>query len=408
MLLKKAKRNSQMRHIFSGGIFITSCLGTAILCDGVKAIPSPLDIDAASIRVSQEKIIINSPVELERTDRILTTNSFSTTEGLADSNLPSSLENKLEKSSLDTLATEKTGTISTLEEWKANLGTTRASQLLPAGDNNSPEVEKWQAQASTPVDTNVSPELQRLRQEFLIEEPQLRQQTLSAKLAEFVVTPSGSISTPSAFGANFGQIFGGFGFQSRTRFTNQADGGLSLGGGLGDPQKIVGLDVTLAILSLFDDNAGRGSFSFKIHRSLPEGFAVALGFENAINWGGTDGGSSIYGVVSKFFQLTETTKEPFSQLTLSLGVGGGRFRSEGAIEDGVNSLGVFASAGLRIVEPVSAIVEWSGQDLNAGISLIPFQNIPLTVNLAGADLTGNAGDGARFVMSIGYNYFFPR
>ncbi|MDB9542197.1 hypothetical protein PN472_03350 [Microcystis aeruginosa CS-1036] len=393
-----------MRQIFSGGIFITYCLGTAILCDGVKAIPSPLDIDAASIRVSQEKIIINSPVELERTERILTTNSFSTTEGLADSNLPSSSENKLEKSSLDTLATEKTGTISTLEEWKANLGTMQASQLLPAGDNNSPEVEKWQAQASTPVDTNVSPELQRLRQDFLIEEPQ----TLSAKLAEFVVAPSASISTPIGFGANFGQIFGGFGFQSRTRFTNQADGGLALGVGLGEPQKIVGLDVTMAILSLFGDNAGRGSFSFKIHRSLPEGFAVALGFENAIRWGGTDAGSSIYGVVSKFFQFTETTKEPFSQLTLSLGVGGGRFRSEGAIEDGVNSLGVFASAGLRIVEPVSAIVEWSGQDLNAGISLIPFQNIPLTVNLAGADLTGNAGNGARFVMSIGYNYFFPR
>ena len=404
MLLKKAKRNSQMRQIFSGGIFIASCLGTAILCDGVKALPSPLDIDAASIRVSQEKIIINSPVELERTERVLTTNSFSTTEGLADSNLPSSSENKLEKSSRDTLATEKTRTISTLEEWKANLGTMQASQLLPAGDNNSPEVEKWQAQASTPVDTNVSPELQRLRQEFLIEEPK----TLSAKLAEFVVAPSASISIPIGFGANFGQIFGGFGFQSRTRFTNQADGGLALGVGLGERQKIVGLDVTLAILSLFGDNAGRGSFSFKIHRSLPEGFAVALGFENAINWGGTDGSSSIYGVVSKFFQLTETTKEPFSQLTLSLGVGGGRFRSEGAIEDGVNSLGVFASAGLRIVEPVSAIVEWSGQDLNAGISLIPFPKIPLTINLAGADLTGNAGDGARFVMSIGYNYFFPR
>lgn len=310
MLSKKAKRNSQMRHIFSGGIFITSCVGTAILCDGVKALPSPLDIDAASIRVSQEKITINSPVELERTERVLTTNSFSTTEGLADSNLPLSLENKLEKSSLDTLATEKTGTISTLEEWKANLGTTQASQLLPAGDNNSPEVEKWQAQASTPVDTNVSPELQRLRQEFLIEEPK----TLSAKLAEFVVAPSASISIPIGFGANFGQIFGGFAFQSRTRFTNQADGGLALGVGVGEPQKIVGLDVTMAILSLFGDNAGRGSFSFKIHRSLPEGFAIALGFENAINWGGTDAGSSIYGVVSKFFQFTETTKEPFSQV----------------------------------------------------------------------------------------------
>ncbi|MFM8310015.1 MAG: hypothetical protein ACKN87_24075, partial [Microcystis aeruginosa] len=166
MFLKKAKRNGQIRHIFSGGIFITSCFGIAILRDGVKAIPYPLDIDAASIRVSQEKITINSPVELERTERVLTTNSFSTTEGLADSNLPSSLENKPEKSSRDTLATEKTRTISTLEEWKANLGTMQASQLLPAGDNNPPEVEKWQAQASTPVDPNISPELQRLRQEF--------------------------------------------------------------------------------------------------------------------------------------------------------------------------------------------------------------------------------------------------
>ncbi|CAO5071013.1 hypothetical protein MICAER10613_037690 [Microcystis aeruginosa] len=108
---------------------MTSCVGTAILCDGGKAIPSPLDIDAASIRVSQEKITINSPVELERTDRILTTNSFSTTEGLTDSNLALSLENKPDKSSRDTLATEKTRTISTLEEWKANLGTTQASQL---------------------------------------------------------------------------------------------------------------------------------------------------------------------------------------------------------------------------------------------------------------------------------------
>jgi hypothetical protein len=404
VLAKKEKRNSRIRHIFSGEIFITSCLGTVMLCDGVKALPSTLDINTASIRVSQEKIIINSNVELEVTERIPAPNSFSTTEELAASNLPSSLENSLAKSSPDTLAAEKTKTITSLEEWKANLGTSQASQLLPATVDNLSGTEISQSPESTPVAPNISPELQRLQQDFLIEEPK----TVAVKAAELIVAPGASISTPIGFGASFGQIFGGFGFQSRTRFTNEADGGLALGAGLGEPQKLVGLDVTMAILSLFGDNAGRGSFSFKIHRSLPEGFAVALGFENAIRWGGTDAGSSIYGVVSKFFQFTETTEEPFSQLTLSLGVGGGRFRSEGAIEDGVNSVGVFASAGLRIVEPVSAIVEWSGQDLNAGISLIPFPKVPLTINLAGADLTGNAGDGARFVMSIGYNYFFPR
>jgi hypothetical protein len=74
----------------------------------------------------------------------------------------------------------------------------------------------------------------------------------------------------------------------------------------------------------------------------------------------------------------------------------------------IDSIGVFGSAGLRVVEPMSVIIEWSGQNLNAGISLIPFRNLPLTVNLSGADLTGSAGDGTRFIMSIGYNYFFAR
>lgn len=406
MSSQSARRNPDLLGKLSPKLIVTSFWGIMLFgsfVDGVKAMPHPLEIDSASPPEQKEAIITAPTPELEAKETIPISDSLSVKTGeLADHNSPSPLATNPSTFSVTTSETENT--TATLKEWKANLPATQASQLLPAGDNNSPEIEKWRSQTSPPVDPNISPELQRLRQDFLIEEPK----TLSVKLAEVVVAPGASISTPIGFGASFGQIFGGFGFQSRTRFTNEADGGFALGVGLGEPQKIVGLDVTMAILSLFGDNAGRGSFSFKIHRSLPEGFAVALGFENAIRWGGTDAGSSIYGVVSKFFQFTETTKEPLSQLTLSLGVGGGRFRSEGAIEDGVNSVGVFASAGLRLVEPVSAIVEWSGQDLNAGISLIPFPKVPLTINLAGADLTGNAGDGARFVMSIGYNYFFPR
>ena len=277
-------------------------------------------------------------------------------------------------------------------------------------DSSVPKQSETLAQTApeipvSPSSSPVSPELQQLRQGFLIEEPKVA----LTQSTNYVVAPSASISTPIGFGASFGQLFGGVGFQSRTRFRDSADGGLAIGAGLGDPQKILGLDTTVSIWDLFGkDSFGRGGISFKIHRLLPESFSIAVGFENAATWGYSDAGSSIYGVISKFFLLKDTTEEPFSQLTVSLGLGGGRFRSENDIINGVDSVGVFGSVGVRVIEPLSVVAEWSGQDLNAGISLIPIQNIPLTVNLAGADLTGNAGDGARFVMSIGYNYFFPR
>jgi hypothetical protein len=274
-------------------------------------------------------------------------------------------------------------------------------------NDSSSEQEYWEAQASPPsldsqpVNSSVTPELQRLQKDFLIQ--------ISPSLSSVIVAPSASISTPLGFGASFGQIYGGVGFQARTRFRQRADGGLSLGAGLGDPRKFLGVDATVSILSLTGNDAfDRGGISFKIHRSLTENFAIAVGVENAIGWGFTDSGSSVYGVVSKFFHLKDNTDEPFSQLTLSLGLGGGRFRSENDIINGVDSVGVFSSIGVRVIEPMSFVAEWSGQDLNMGISLIPFDNLPLTINLAGADWTGNAGDGTRFIMSIGYNYFFPR
>lgn len=264
-------------------------------------------------------------------------------------------------------------------------------------NDSSSEQEYLEAQASPPsldsqpVNSSVTPELQRLQKDFLIQIP--------PSLSSVVVAPSASISTPLGFGASFGQIYGGVGFQARTRFRQRADGGLSLGAGLGDPRKFLGLDATVSVLSLTGNDAfERGGISFKIHRSLPEKFAIAVGVENAIGWGFTDAGSSVYGVVSKFFHLKDNTDEPFSQLTLSLGLGGGRFRSENDIINGVDSVGVFSSIGVRVIEPMSFVAEWSGQDLNMGISLIPFHNLPLTINLAGADWTGNAGDGKLFVI----------
>ena len=226
------------------------------------------------------------------------------------------------------------------------------------------------------------------------------------------VAPGSSSISPTAFGPGFGQVFWGAGFQHRTRFTNSADGTISTGFGLGNPRRTVGLQTTVTVLDLVENRSyddgfmKRGSISFKLHRLLPNDLAVAVGVENALVWGFTDAGTSTYGVVTKRFQLRETPEEPFSRVTVSLGLGNGRFRFEDDFRNDVNTVNVFGSVGVRVHPQVSAIADWSGQDLTLAASIVPFRNIPLVLTPAIADITGTAGDGARFRLGVGYSHFF--
>ncbi|HEY9852447.1 MAG TPA: hypothetical protein V6D28_23445 [Leptolyngbyaceae cyanobacterium] len=217
---------------------------------------------------------------------------------------------------------------------------------------------------------------------------------------EYELAPNITIISPSAYGKSWGNLSAGFGFQERTRFTREADGVFGIGIGLGDARKAVGLDIGVTITDL--DTAEDGTVSFKLHRQLPNDFAVAVGVLNAIDWGLTDSGRSFYGVVTKRFSLQDTPEKLFSQLYVSVGVGSGQFRFESNIYENVDSVNIFGSVAVRVAEPVSAIVEWSGQDLTVGLSVIPFRNIPLAITPGVTDITGNAGDGSRFILGVGY------
>lgn len=223
---------------------------------------------------------------------------------------------------------------------------------------------------------------------------------LPAAEKNYELAPNITIISPSAYGKSWGNLSVGFGFQERTRFTQEADGVFGIGIGLGDARKAIGLDIGVTITDL--DTAEDGTISFKLHRQLPHDFAVAVGVLNAIDWGLTDSGRSFYGVVTKRFRLQDSPEKLFSQLYVSAGVGSGQFRFESNINKNDDSINIFGSAAVRVAEPVSAIVEWSGQDLTVGLSVIPFRNIPLTITPGVTDITGNAGDGSRFILGVGY------
>jgi hypothetical protein len=223
---------------------------------------------------------------------------------------------------------------------------------------------------------------------------------------DFRASPALSIVIPTAFGADNNTGFISATYQNRTRYSDVADGALGVGIGLGDAREAVGVELSYAIAS-FGSNRdfGSGGFNVKVHRQLPNDFAVAAGWNGFLNIGDdNDFEDSIYGVVSKVIRTRDNINLPFSRVAITAGVGTGQFQPEDDVADG-DGINVFGNVAVRVAEPVSVIAEWSGQDLGVGVSIAPFKNIPLVITPAVRDLAG-AGDGPRFVLGTGFAFKF--
>jgi hypothetical protein len=232
-------------------------------------------------------------------------------------------------------------------------------------------------------------------------------------------SPSFSIFNPVGFGADKNLVFFALSYQNRTRFGNVSDGEAGIGIGLGDALDSVGVELSYGLNS-FGSSAGFGSggFNAKVHKRLGEDAAVAIGWNQfaQIQLSGGRNGSfasdypknSYYAVGTKIFRTRDDINEPFSRVAVTGGLGGGAFLPFDRTADpqvARAGLNPFGSVGVRIARPVSAVLEWTGQDLGAGVSIAPFDNFPLVITPAVRDITG-AGDGARFILgaSMAFNF----
>lgn len=227
-------------------------------------------------------------------------------------------------------------------------------------------------------------------------------------------SPGVTISNPHGFGADGNTVFLVAGYQARTRFTNVSDGGVGLGVALGNARKAVGVELSYTQASFGTNGNAGGGFSAKVHRRIDQDSSVAVGWNlfarvesrlNALDYPK----NSYYASYTRVFRTREFIEQPFSRIAVTAGVGSGQFLSESRLRDAVakgqnpSGLNVFGSVAVRVVEPVSAIVEWTGQDLAAGLSIVPFKNLPIVITPAFRDITG-AGDGARFVLGTGVSF----
>ena len=231
---------------------------------------------------------------------------------------------------------------------------------------------------------------------------------------EGAISPALTVLTPIGFGGYLGSVSIGGAYQSRTRNGNNDDGNASVSISLGNPKDWVGLDLTWNIQGLSDshgapNNFGDGTLGLQISRLVSDDLSIGLGVENFARFSGRNVSNfqSYYLVATKIFTLDEDLTQPFSVLYTSIGSGTGRFLSTETVDlYGGNGVNVFGSAAIQVVQGINGIFEWSGKDIDIGLSFVPFRDFPLVITPAVVDITGNAGDGARFVITANIGLFF--
>lgn len=256
-----------------------------------------------------------------------------------------------------------------------------------------------------------------LRRQFTIKVPQT---AAAGGLADlFRGAPGTNTGTPLAFGPGMGDFFIGGGYQASTRgykgsngvFSNNGadDGSISAGFGLGDATDGIGLTTVITSLSTFRSGFGnRTAFSFQAFRNLNPSTAVAVGVENAFIAGGqkTDGADSWYGVISHVYQQPSADIAWLKAVTVSAGVGNGRFRTTADVRKDNKTVNAFASVALLVHDQVSFIGDYTGQDVNVGMSIVPFKSFPVSITPALVDLTGTASKSPRFTIGAGVGLHF--
>ena len=247
-------------------------------------------------------------------------------------------------------------------------------------------------------------DVNKIRQELLIE-PLIKIKV--APQPKLTYPPGLSFAAPSAFGANMGDAFLGTSAAFFGSRDTGLDGSISAGFGLGNSQKLVGLEFGFNNGSI-KDFGSNGTFDLKAHRIVyakgTNQIGVAVGWKTFAQYGNEIiRPSSAYGVVTSYSLLKPNDSVNKMPISFSAGAGGGDFRQGNA------STGVFGGVGVQVHPQVGVGLGWSGVGFNIGASIVPIPTLPLTITATGADLTDNSAGGTVFSLSVGYGFnFLPK
>lgn len=226
--------------------------------------------------------------------------------------------------------------------------------------------------------------------------------SLNAQLTSPAAAPGISFGSPVAYGADWGQVFGGIGGQTIPPGSGESvDGSALLGFGVGD-SRLVGAEVSATIISVKNSFGQDGAFNGKIHHALSGRASIALGVENTAGWGAAeDVEGSVYAVYSQAVDLAPRSARNPMPIVFNVGVGDERF-----VDPDTSSVGLFGSVSVHPHRQLSLIADYTGRDANVAVSLVPVRTWPVVMTLGAINLAGRLEQDVEFAGGLGFLYQF--
>ncbi len=209
--------------------------------------------------------------------------------------------------------------------------------------------------------------------------------------------PAISLSVPDPFRKGYlGVAGGGLFLQQRTRITGRfysPDGNASFSLGLGNPEKLIGLEVRINIYGLHDSkgapgNLGEGTLGIHFSRLLKNDFWIGGGVFDLFGWKPEPPNklTSYYLVAMKAFNLRNEGTFCKS-IYLTLGAGNGKFRRDADYNiKSQNPWNIYGGAAVQVLPEGNFVVEWNGFNAFTGFSVLPFKKLPFQMIIGVDDI----------------------
>ena len=223
--------------------------------------------------------------------------------------------------------------------------------------------------------------------------------------SEEIAVPSFSLNVPSGLACGYG---GGFIGLSGMTDDDDTDGGIGFGVGYGDPDKIGGV-VSLSIGSIDPSDGGsfnRGALNISAgHDFRDQLIGVSVGMDSINLWHDNDEDHDKN--PSMYLAVTKLVPNEVAPMVFTVGAGNNNFAKVNESGDKKDKIYPFVSGAVYVMPQVSLIADYSSDIVSAGVGLVPFPHLPLTMTLEAYDLGKERDeDTVSFVGSVCLSFNF--
>ncbi len=227
--------------------------------------------------------------------------------------------------------------------------------------------------------------------------------------SQMAILPSYTFGAPSGMVPGFGTVFVGIGGTVNGRSEPRIDGGMSVGGGFGNPVDAIGGYAAIEMGSISPSDGGefdRGQLAMALGHTFADfGLGLSVGFVGLDLWHNSTGNEildpSFYLAVSKLFA------NDIAPVILTAGAGNEAFGTVTESSDHARKYEIqeFLAAAVYVLPQVSLVADYTSGVTTAGVSIVPLPRIPVVLGLAANDIF-QQDDGINALITLGFGYAF--